>query len=119
MKSASDFACDVSGSATIATLPISSYGRSKPAIEWMYGIQRHRPPQLLCAALLQCRRADPAGRSGRSTREEFHLIHVAVQAALVGGMAWTSLAPIIHQQTDPAFVTMCTLPISRRRMSMR
>ncbi|MCK1642075.1 NAD-dependent epimerase/dehydratase family protein [Bradyrhizobium sp. 157] len=35
MKSARDFACDVSGSATIATLPINSSGRSKPAIEWM------------------------------------------------------------------------------------
>jgi UDP-glucose 4-epimerase len=61
--------------------------------------------------------ADPAGRSGRSTREAFHLIHVAVQAALDRRQGVDVFGA--QQQTDPAFVTMCTLPISRRRMSMR
>ncbi|MEH2557407.1 UDP-glucose 4-epimerase [Bradyrhizobium algeriense] len=66
-----------------ATLPINPYGRSKLAIEWMLRDAAASTSLRYCALrYFNVAGADPAGRSGQSTREAFHLIHVAVQAAL-------------------------------------
>ncbi|MBO6542157.1 MAG: UDP-glucose 4-epimerase GalE [Alphaproteobacteria bacterium] len=63
--------------------PMSPYGRSKLMTEWM--LEDVAAAHALKYAILRyfnVAGADPAGRSGQSTRDATHLIKVAVQTAL-------------------------------------
>lgn len=63
--------------------PMSPYGRSKLMSEWM--LQDVAAAHALTYVVLRyfnVAGADPAGRSGQSTKDATHLIKVAVQAAL-------------------------------------
>ena len=63
--------------------PMSPYGRSKLMVEWMLA-DTAAAHDLRYAVLryFNVAGADPAGRTGQSTRDATHLIKVAVQAAL-------------------------------------
>jgi UDP-glucose 4-epimerase len=64
-------------------LPINPYGSSKLAVEWMLRDQAASSDLRYCALrYFNVAGADPAGRSGQCTLDAYHLIHVAVQAAL-------------------------------------
>ncbi len=67
----------------VALNPMSPYGRSKLMTEWM--LEDVAAAHALKYAILRyfnVAGADPAGRSGQSTRDATHLIKVAVQTAL-------------------------------------
>jgi len=67
----------------VALNPMSPYGRSKLMTEWM--LEDVAAAHALKYAVLRyfnVAGADPAGRSGQSTRDATHLIKVAVQTAL-------------------------------------
>ena len=63
--------------------PVSPYGRSKLMVEWMLAdTARAHDLRYVVLRYFNVAGADPAGRSGQSTRDATHLIKVAVQAAL-------------------------------------
>jgi UDP-glucose 4-epimerase len=65
------------------TAPINPYGRSKLMIEWILSDAAAASSLKYCALrYFNVAGADPAGRSGQSSKEATHLIKVAVQAAL-------------------------------------
>ena len=65
------------------TRPINPYGRSKLMVEWMLeDTSRATALRHVVLRYFNVCGADPAGRTGQSTRDATHLIKVAVQAAL-------------------------------------
>ena len=63
--------------------PVSPYGRSKLMVEWMLAdAAAAHGLRYVTLRYFNVAGADPAGRSGQSTRDATHLIKVAVQAAL-------------------------------------
>ena len=63
--------------------PVSPYGRSKLMVEWMLAdTAKAHDFRYVALRYFNVAGADPAGRSGQSTRDATHLIKVAVQAAL-------------------------------------
>lgn len=63
--------------------PMSPYGRSKLMSEWMLqDVSAAHELNYVVLRYFNVAGADPAGRSGQSTKDATHLIKVAVQAAL-------------------------------------
>ena len=63
--------------------PVSPYGRSKLMVEWMLAdTAAAHDLRYVVLRYFNVAGADPAGRTGQSTRDATHLIKVAVQAAL-------------------------------------
>ncbi|MCW6507535.1 UDP-glucose 4-epimerase GalE [Lichenifustis flavocetrariae] len=63
--------------------PVSPYGRSKLMVEWILAdTAKAHDFRFVALRYFNVAGADPAGRSGQSTRDATHLIKVAVQAAL-------------------------------------
>ena len=63
--------------------PVSPYGRSKLMVEWMLAdTAAAHHFRYVVLRYFNVAGADPAGRTGQSTRDATHLIKVAVQAAL-------------------------------------
>lgn len=67
----------------VALNPMSPYGRSKLMTEWMLAdVAAAHALKYAVLRYFNVAGADPAGRSGQSTRDATHLIKVAVQTAL-------------------------------------
>lgn len=63
--------------------PVSPYGRSKLMVEWMLADTAvAHPLRYVVLRYFNVAGADPAGRTGQSTKDATHLIKVAVQTAL-------------------------------------